>query len=127
VATADAVEHPGLSRLIADGLVQAEGLLVVAERFCVAPLSVGQRTETLVGLGLAEAVAEAAAQVEGTGEMSAGLTGVAEFGVGRSQDAGEGLSGGVVQAASGGQRRALSGGPFLVMPAHGQEVRHGPG
>ena len=61
-------------------------------------------------LGLAEVVAEAAVQVEGVGEMSAGLLVVAEFGARECQEsAGEGLPGGVTEAGSGGQRRALGG------------------
>ena len=65
VAPADAVERFGLARFVADGLVQAQRLLGVAERVGVAALAFGYAAEILVDLGLAEAVAEPLVQPRG--------------------------------------------------------------
>src|ERR1700751_5020042 len=98
------------------------------EHVGVAALTFGSHAETLVDLGLAEAVAELLVQCEARGEVATSLIMVAEVGAGVGQEtAGYGLGGGVSQAGRGGQRRSLGRGPFLPVPAGLQEVRHGPG
>ena len=67
---ADVVERCGLARLVAYGPVQAQRLLRVPERVGVAALAFGENAESMVDIGLAEAVAEPPVQREAVREWT---------------------------------------------------------
>src|SRR5215469_1086670 len=128
VIPANAAERAGLSRLVANGLVQHERSFVIPERVGVAALAVREHGQALIDNGLAPTVPELLVQRDAAGIVDDSLLIVSQVSVGGCEEAsGDGLPGLITETRRGGQRRPHDSGPFLVVPAVTKVGHHGPG